>query len=227
MLPECTYLTKIIQLYYDILHYSDSQRFAAYAISEKVLTGMYQSMVDVMLATVQSHFNEIDYRYLILKDHELTPLVDLIPRFFGENSKVICVVRDPRAVIASMLEVERKKKRCLWGECIKKPSYYSIDNLVSQLFRERKLISDFFMYYWRVQESQLFKNGGIHLVHYDKIVALDEDEFQRLEDYVGFSIGRNGFGKTYFEFDRSDPTSSPGYGCDKQFKNRIAILKKN
>lgn len=111
MLPECTYITQIIQHFHNLLHYSDPQRFAAYAIDEPTLVGMYRGMVDSMLKTVQSHFNEIDYRYLILKDPELTQLIDLIPRFFGEDSKTVCVVRDPRAVIASMLEVENKKKK--------------------------------------------------------------------------------------------------------------------
>lgn len=212
MLPECTYITQIIQHFHNFLHYSDPQRFAAYAIDEPTLGGMYRAMVDSMLATVQSHFEGMDYRYLILKDPELTLLIDLIPYFFGEDSKTVCVVRDPRAVIASMLEVERKKKKNLWLAWIKRPSRNTTYSLASQILRERRLISDFFMYYWRVQESQLYKRGAVHIVHYEKIVSKDEDEFRSLEKYLGFSVGREGFGKVHFDFDRADPTYSAGYG---------------
>lgn len=212
MLPECTYITQIIQHFYNFLHYADSQRFAAYAIDEPTLAGMYRGMVDNMLATVQSHFKEIDYSYLILKDPELTPLIDLIPYFFGEDSKTVCVVRDPRAVIASMLEVEQKKKKKLWLEWIKKPNWHTTNELICQVFRERRLASDFYLYYWRVQESQLYKRQAVHIVRYEKIVALDEEEFRLLEEYLGFSIGREGFSKVHFDFDRADLTYSPGYG---------------
>lgn len=219
MLPECTYITQIIQHFHNLLHYSDPQRFAAYAIDEPTLVGMYRGMVDSMLKTVQSHFNEIDYRYLILKDPELTQLIDLIPRFFGEDSKTVCVVRDPRAVIASMLEVENKKKKNLWSAWVKTPNWITTSELVSQMFRTKQLIADFFLYYWRVQESQLYKRGAVHIVRYEKIVSRDEAEFKKLEEYLGYSVGREGFGKVHFDFDRTDPTYSSGYGRGIQATN--------
>jgi len=212
MLPECTYITQIIQHFHDLLRYSEPRRFASYVINESTLVGMYRTMVDSMLTTVQSHFKGIDYRYLVLKDPELTRLIDFIPCFFGEESKIVCVVRDPRAVIASMLVVERKKKKVLWLALVKNPGWIALENFVSQLFRERKLISDFFVYYWRVHDSQLYKSGAVHIVCYEKIVLHDEDEFRRLEEYLGFSVGREGFGEVAFGFDRSSPTYSAGYG---------------
>jgi hypothetical protein len=212
MLPECTYITQVIQHYYNLIHYSDPQRFAAYAIDEATFLCMYRAMVDSMVATVQSHFKSIDYGYLVLKDPELTQVVDYIPRFFGEDSKTVCVVRDPRAVIASVLTVERKKKRDLWSAWMRAPSWAATNDLISQVFRERKVIDDFFVYYWRVQESELYKRGALHVVRYENIVARDEEEFRNLETYLGFSIGREGFGKVHFDFDRSSPTFSAGYG---------------
>jgi hypothetical protein len=212
MLPECTFITQVIQHYYNLLHYSDSQRFSAYAINDNVLAGMYKEMVNSMLTTVQSHFNDDDYDYLVLKDPELTQVVDCIPVFFGEDSKTVCVVRDPRAVIASILVVERKKKRDIWSAWKKAPSWSTANDLINQIFRERRVIDDFFVYYWRVLESNLYRRGAIHIVRYEGIVARDEDEFKKLEDYLGFSIGREGFGKIHFDFDRSSPTYSPGYG---------------
>ena len=67
-LPECTFLTQIIQHYYNLIHYSDQQRFAAYAINKETLTKVYRDMIDSMLSIVRSHFKNVDYQYLILKD---------------------------------------------------------------------------------------------------------------------------------------------------------------
>ncbi len=212
MLPECTHITQVIQQFYNILHYSDPQRFAAYSVNESVLAGMYRGMVDSMLATVRAHFKDLDYRYLILKDPELSQLADLIPLFFGSESKTVCVVRDPRAVIASMLTVERKRKGQLWAAWKKTPNWFTAHDLINHMFRERRLVSDFFMYYWKVQDSQLHKRGAVHMVSFEKIMARDAAEFNRLESYLGFPVGREGFGKVSFDFNRADPTFSAGYG---------------
>lgn len=212
MLPECTYITQLIEHFYKVLHYSDSQRFAAYAIDEEKLTVIYRSMIDLMIANVKLHFKDTDYRFLVLKDPELTNYVDLIPCFFGKDSKTVCVVRDPRAVIASMAEVERKKRKILFSEWIKNPNYLNMYSIVNQLFSESRLISNFFIYYYRIQVSELYKNGLVHIVQYEKIVAREEDEFSKLEKYLGFDVGREGFGKAYFDFDRDSPTYSSGYG---------------
>lgn len=212
MLPECTFITQAIQQCHNILHYSDPPRFTAYAIDRSVLVGMYRELVGAMLDTVRTHFREIPYRYLILKDPELSPLVDWIPTFFGADSKTVCVVRDPRAVIGSMLAVERKKRRELWSAWRKQPNRFRAHDLVNQVFRTCRLTSDVFMYYWKVHDSQLRKSGAAHVVSYERIVARDEEEFKRLEAYLGFAVGREGFGKVHFEFDRTDPTFSEGYG---------------
>jgi hypothetical protein len=230
MLPECTHITQVIQQCHNILHYSDPPRFAAYAINETVLVGMYRGMVNAMLDTVRSQIKDIAYRYLILKDPELSQLIDWIPTFFGEESKTICVVRDPRAVIASMLTIERRRRRDLWCAWRKTPNHFLAHDLVNQVFRERRLISDFFMYYWKVQDSRLRKSGAAHVVSFERIMARDEDEFKRLEVYLGFAVGREGFGKIHFDFDRADPTFSDGYGRQIQetatdFKTVLTYLQ--
>lgn len=212
MLPECTYITQIVRHFHDFLHYSDPQRFAAYAIDEAKLSGMYVRMVQDMLATVLSHFQGMPYQHLILKDPELTLLVDLIPRFFGEHSKVICVVRDPRAVTSSMVLVERLKRSVVWREFRQSPNWRTLANILQQLVYERLIAANMFNYYWRVHTSELYKQGLVHIVRYENIVARDEEEFQRLEAFLGFPIGREGFGKVHFDFDRKDATYSANYG---------------
>ena len=66
--------------------------------------------------------------------------------------------------------------------------------------------------YWKVQDSKLRKREAAHIVSFERITAHDEDEFRRLEEYLGFNIGREGFGKVHFEFHRVDLTFSAGHG---------------
>lgn len=216
MLPECTYITQIIQHFYNFLHFSDPQRFAAYAIDEPTLAGMYRIMVDSMLSTVQTHFKGFDYHYLILKDPELTLLTDLIPCFFGEQSKVVCVVRDPRAVIASVVKVERLKRLkrlAVWRKSRQSLKWRLVPGTQEhQQTWERQIAADMFNYYWRAHSAELNIRGGVHIVRYENIVARNEEEFQRLEAFLGFSVGREGFGKMHFDFDRQDATYSANYG---------------
>lgn len=206
MLPECTYITQIINHYHDFLNYSDPQRFAAYAIDEVTLSGMYERMVKDMLATVFSHFKGMPYQNLVLKDPMLTLLIDLIPKFFGSQSKVVYIVRDPRSVIASMLKVEQLKKRALTNEEIPPLNGKSS----SEWFKN--LASEIFNFYWRAHSAQLFKDGMVHTVRFENIVSRDDAEFKSIEQFLGYSIGREGFGKVYFDFDRHDATFSENYG---------------
>lgn len=55
MLPECTYITQIIQHFHNLLHYSDPQRFAAYAIDESTFAGMYCAMLDSTEGSSDEH----------------------------------------------------------------------------------------------------------------------------------------------------------------------------
>jgi hypothetical protein len=162
-------------------------------------------MVRDMLLTACSHFKGMPYKHLILKDPELTLLVDLIPRFFGERSKVVCVVRDPRAVIASMVAVERGKRIALWSEFRRSAGW-------RVFYNKRSLAANIFNYYWKAHSADLFKSGAMHIVRFENIAARDEEEFQRLEAFLGFPVGRDGFGKVHFDFDRRDPFYSPNYG---------------
>ena len=191
MLPECTFITQMIRHYHDIVHYADAQRFAAYAKKPEHLAQIYAAAIHKMTLTAASHFEQYQFQNLILKDPELTIYVDLIPTFFGTDSKVVCIVRDPRDVVASLYKVYQDKKE-------------RID--------EDELIAQVFNYYWIVHQSQLAKIGSVYFVRFEKIVQKEESEFTQIEAYLGYAIGRKGFGKVFFDFDRTDATHSENYG---------------
>jgi hypothetical protein len=191
MLPECTFITQLIRHYHDIVKYGDAQRFEAYARTPELLAQVFALTIHEMTRTAASHFDQLQFANLILKDPELTIYLDLIPTFFDADSKVVCVVRDPRDVIASLLKVYKEKNE-------------QVD--------EAAQIAYVFNYYWIAHQSSQAKNGNLHVVRYERIVEKDEEEFFRLERYLGYSIGRTGFGKVFFDFDRTSATHSENYG---------------
>ena len=212
MLPECSFVTRLIRHYHDIINYSDAPRFSAYAISESKLQRIYQDAVAGFIANARSHYLGMPYRYLILKDPELTLLADKIPTFFGENCKCVCIVRDPRAVISSMIKVVRRKRADAWKNLRSCLSRHAVLNVISSFIDERRLVSKVLGYYHALHTSTLYKSGRIHVVRFEEITAQDEAEFARLEDFLGFKVGRGGFTKIGFDFDRNDPTFSENYG---------------
>ena len=211
MLPECTYATQLVRHYYDISNYSDPQRYSAYAISEDKLQNIYKTAVSEFISNAHSHFDGMSCEYLVLKDPELTLLADLIPTFFGDNCKCVCSVRDPRAVISSLIKVFRKKKAA--RKKLKEAfNWDSISKAFRIFFDEKQMLSKVYNYYFISHTSILYKTGGMHVVQYEKIVTHDENEFKRLEKYLGYEVNRNGFGKAHFGFDKQDPCYSESYG---------------
>lgn len=190
MLPECTFITRLIRQFHDIIEYADRPRFQAYAKTKQDLVNVFAPAIHGFVGNALSHFPHLDAEQLVLKDPELTLYLDCLPDFF-EDFKAVCVVRDPRKVIASMRTVFEKQGRQL-----------KFEDLVGLMFN----------YYWRASESRLAKSGAVHFVHFDKILNNDPVEFNALESFLGYRVGRRGFGKTFFGLDQNDATYSDNYG---------------
>ncbi|PKH01855.1 hypothetical protein CXF72_14950 [Psychromonas sp. MB-3u-54] len=201
-IPECTYITQIVKHYHDIVNYSDKERFSIYAKDQETLLGVYKKHVDNMLEVVLSQFRNVNYDALVLKDPELSLYVDLVSTFF-HKSKIIYIVRDPRAIIASMLKVFAKKNSGLFGA----NGYCSDETLL-------QVASDIYNYFYVIHESRAYKDGMIHIVGYEDIVEGDLDVFVNLEKYLGYKLSRKAFERNAFEFDENDSTFSKNYGQD-------------
>ncbi|MBS0270177.1 MAG: sulfotransferase [Proteobacteria bacterium] len=200
MLPECTFMTQLIRQFHDIVEYADAPRFQAYAKSKDELVRILSPAIHGFVDNALSHFSQLDGRELVLKDPELTLYLDHLTLFFT-NFKAICVVRDPRKVIASMRAVFEKQGRSA-----------DFENLISMIFN----------YYWRASESGLARSGSLHFVDFNRVLAGDSGEFSALEEFLGYRVGRRGFGKTFFDFDRSDATYSENYGQPRRFHSEPA-----
>lgn len=149
MLPECTNITQIIQHYHNFVHYADSQRFRTYGVSPDRLIIPYRQMVNSLIDLAASNFEGQNYCHLVLKDPELSLLVDEIPNFFCKDVKVVCIVRDPRAVIASMIRVWQKKRAESWRLFRQSPSWTATGEYLQCIVRAKTLPGVVFNYYWR------------------------------------------------------------------------------
>jgi|TARA_R110000850_G_scaffold221768_6_gene347541 hypothetical protein len=147
-----------------------------------------------------------------MKDPELTLLIDHIPEFFGDESKIIGVIRDPRAVFASFRKVQLKKKAAVFKHFRKNMDLKSFMKFLDSTIELNLLLDLIFNYYWRLHDSDLYKNGRVHIVTYENILSGDNKEFESLENYLGFELNKKGFGELPFGFDETDPTFSKNYG---------------
>lgn len=112
-LPECTLLTQQIALYRSTKRFCEPTRFEAYLGNVDNLAATYRPMMTQMLALAVSLNGYSENDVLVLKDPELSlcldELVDILP-----DHRLICIVRDPRDVIASVKNVA-KRKREAWN----------------------------------------------------------------------------------------------------------------
>lgn len=108
-LPECTLLTQQIGLYSRTKHFCEPTRFEAYLGNVDNLAATYRPMMALMLALAVRLNGYSDQDVLVLKDSELShyldDLVDILP-----DHRLICIVRDPRDVIASVKNVAKRKQ---------------------------------------------------------------------------------------------------------------------
>ncbi|MEZ9184361.1 sulfotransferase [Vibrio splendidus] len=199
-LPECTFITQAIKHYFDIVNYSDKERFSIYAKDVDTLSKVYRLHVDNMIDVVKSNFNNANYDFLVFKDPEISQYVDLIPNFFPQ-CKIVYIVRDPRAVISSMLQVYVKK-----GQCSTCSNGYFLDSTVMQVATE------IYNYYHIIHTSQVFETGNVYVVSYEKLLDDRKHCLNGLECYLGYELSGDAFERNAFEFDHADPTFSENYG---------------
>ena len=152
-----------------------------------------------------------------MKDPILTKYIDLVPNFFGSDSKIICIIRDPRAVISSMLKVEQSKNKNL-------KNYFS--NLKEKKLT-KKIIDDIFNYYYIVHTSEIYQNQKLMIIKYEDLISKKESVLLDLEKFLGYEIQYKPFERNYFDFNKNDPTFSSNYGKDimnvsSDFKNVLS-----
>lgn len=108
-LPECSFLTQQVGLYSQSKHYGEGRRFAAYFGDQPNLAAVYADTVVRMLDLTRKINGFAARDGMVLKDPELSHYVadldDIMPAY-----QLVCIVRDPRDVLASAKKVAEKKQ---------------------------------------------------------------------------------------------------------------------
>lgn len=194
MLPECTLLTAAVKAYYNTREYCESSRRSAYIRNDEFLDKIYRDFISSMIANVLSGFN-FHRKYLVLKDPVLSLYLKELPRLLNNFSmKLIYCVRNPRDIISSIIDIERKKN-----------SEIKIDEIINNIF----------IYFWGLHLfREQYTDGKLPLliVRYEDIIANTAETINGIERFIGYPPNAGGYGERAFEFDQKDPFYSNNYG---------------
>ncbi len=204
LLPECTLLTKQVELFNHILNYSDPERFKAYFYNSKNIRTYYKNNIMKMLALVTEINKKQDNETLILKDPELSLYLDDVKVLFPAH-KLILLVRDPRDVLASMKNVMVRKQ---------KP--WDLEKTSEQIL----------LYYYRIAVYQKRMSKDTLLVRYEDLVTKDLGEIQSfLQKPVQKNVSQRDITESIRKnFSPSDPFFSEFY-LQQTTKDRIGRYK--
>lgn len=183
MLPECSFITKQIETFNNILQYSDRERFAAYFGTRDECNSCFRACIQENLKSLMRAEPKLAaYKHIVLKDPTLcfflTQAQDLLP----EDAKFVIVVRNPLGIIASLKGVAAKRG-VAWN--IKEASEMTINHFfhLNQVRQERALNS----------------------VLYVRYEDLNSTGVNDLVDFLGFSIPKDVIDGKNKVHDKSDP----------------------
>jgi len=189
MLPECTYLTRIISLCHEIKTYPDKTRFTSFIKSNESLYRIFQPSVKAMIENTVSDYESKNI--LVLKDPELSKVLDILPDLIPYSFKVVACIRDPRDVVFSWQNVLKKQGK----------TYDFIEE-----------ISIIFSYYHGIMQAETtLPNGMLKIVRYEDV--LKQEGAYELEQFTGCRVNSDSpYTNRSFEFDTADPFASVNYG---------------
>lgn len=183
MLPECSFITKQIEIFNNILKYSDPDRFAAYFGTRDECNSCFRACIQENLKSLmRAKPKLVAYEHIVLKDPTLcfflTQAKDLLPA----DTQFVIVVRNPLGIIASLKSVAAKRG-VAWN--IKEASEMTINHFFHL--------------------NQVRHQGVLNSVHYVRYEDLNSTGVNDLAEFLGFSIAKNVIDGKNKVHDKSDP----------------------
>lgn len=163
--PEFDLVPQIMELRNQFLQKIEAGRISTY-LDAQATNDVFERFI---LAIFQKKASKTNKSYLSEKtpsNIEVFPeLQDCLP-----NAKYIFVVRDPRAIVASLLEVGRKMR----ADSIDAPAY----------LRRTRYAVEFVNMMWEKGRQALLKDHVL-LLHYEDIISDTESTVRKLSAFVG------------------------------------------
>lgn len=185
-LPECSFLTQVIAQYSNIVNFSDERRFSAYFGSRGACRKCFEACVGVHLAQVKSRLSG-QFKTLVLKDPNLCLYAAEAKELFPDGTRFVFMIRDPRAVIASMKDVSAKRE-----------AVWEIEAVTAEIFN----------YYFRIHHAVEMADLNFHFLRYEDLVR---GAVADLERFVGYDVPTESHSDIEDSLDRSDPFFSELY----------------
>lgn len=202
-----------------------------YDVRNKDQFGDRNNLKTLIFNNFRSYFSIVSAKYndpqvLFFKHPELTEyFLDLSEEF--QDMKFIIIVRDPRDVISSMIEVSKKHEK---------------ENLISPQSRLQSVTdfcNSYIKYYKALKDTQKFK-GRLILVKYEDFMSNPQSSLERITNLTGAKFDLNIASEysidesTSLNFDKelrlTDPISSAFWSdlyTQKLSTERIGAYKKN
>lgn len=196
-LPECSYISRLVGVYHEIVEYSDKPRFDAYAISGKDLKKNFNLLIAKLIGNASSQVLSKPDDFIVFKDPMLTAYPDLIHDFFSPQTKIVWVVRHPIGIIASQMSVAEKKNQ----HKFKEDREVVFNRTMSNVF------NDFYI----VTNSKIFKSKDFHIARYDNLINQENTEIKNLEKFTTLKLNTNVIKINPFGMDKTDATFSENY----------------
>ncbi len=183
VVPECSFLTKQIEMYAHTILFADEERFSCYYGNRQVFYEIFRKSFNLHLECLLKTRPDIaKYNHIILKDPLLSLYLKYAIDIFPDDTRFIITIRNPLGVIASIKNVVRKQKK-KWELELR--------------------AADIFNYYHQIV---LFLNENKKNVYFIKYEDIVERKLSDLEKYVGFNIdGLIDNDKKICIWDKSDP----------------------
>jgi hypothetical protein len=168
---EANYLRLLLKNYRDCARTREIQ---SYFENSAAFQSFHRSVIAAFLDQAHRHLGSPDT--LVLKDPYFACFSEDLLNFVPE-SRFLCVVRDPRDTIASMLEVSERSEK---------------------LYRKRLFPDDlsalsrhFLSFYTQLLSSKIVANTDrVMFLRYEDLVLQPEDQFKRLQQFTGVALDK-------------------------------------
>ncbi len=189
-LPECSFITKQIEQYANILQYSDRERFSAYFDTDDECRSCFRACIDAHLnALLRARPQVAGHEFVVLKDPMLVYYLAQAQELLPACTRFVLTVRNPLGVIASMKQVESRRGAA-----------WNIEATVNDIF-------NFYFHLYRAREE-----GRLASACYLKYEDLVVGNWEALEAFLGFPVSDAlMLSKHERVLDKHDPFYTPLY----------------
>lgn len=146
-----------------------------YFNSEEELKLLYSNYLDIFFAHLKKKYS---CQNLVLKEPQLTKYFPLLFELLNDKVKFVCMVRDPKDTIASMLT---------WGEKMREQGqehFFQNRNMEELTYFYKSFYAPLFRY---EKENTAFKKKILY-IRYEELVLNHEEIVSKLRDFLGLSL---------------------------------------